>query len=102
MTRDEADVVPQVLVPARPGFAAVPGRVPADARDHGVGLTGVGVDGDPAAQAGQAPACHRAGGHRAFDEFAAAQREADGAGAVITTIPPAGVATAPDVGLGAN
>src|ERR1700755_2655717 len=84
VTRDEADVVAQVGVPARTGFGArVAGGVPANAGDHGVGVAGVGVDGDPATEAGFAPLGHWAGGKRAFDEFTAVEGEADRAGAVV-------------------
>ena len=50
----------------------------------------------------RAPALHRAGGERAFEEVAAVEGEGDGAGAVVAAVPPAGVAAAPDVGLAAD
>src|SRR5215469_3515391 len=100
---DEAFVGEQFLVPAGAGFAGyVTGGVPAEAGDHGVGVAGVGVDGDPAAFAGEPPLLHRAGGEGAFEEFAAVEGEADRAGAVVAAVPPAGVATAPDVRFGAD
>src|SRR3954452_1588902 len=95
-----ADVVAQVFVPARAGAAGVAGGVPAKAGDFRVSVAGVGVDGDPAAGAGKAPALHRTRRKRAFEEFAAVQGVADRAGAVIAAIPPAAMTAAPDVGLG--
>src|SRR5690348_17055451 len=58
-------------------------RVQAQPRDHGVGVTRVGVDGDPLALAGLAPA-HEAGGveRRRLEQGAAEERVGDGAGAV--------------------
>src|SRR6187402_222115 len=100
---DEADVVAQVFVPARTGFAvAVAGGVPAEAGDFGVGVAGVGPDGDPATFAFFAPLGHRSGGKGAFEELAAVEGEADGAGAVVAAVPPAGVAAAPDVRFAAD
>src|ERR1700755_1197811 len=103
MPRHKPDVVPQFFMPPRPRFVAfVAAGVPAEAGDHGVGVAAVGVDGDPAPFAGAAPLFHRAGGEGAFDEFTAVEGVADRAGAVVAFVPPAGVAAAPDVGLGAD
>src|ERR1044072_2548573 len=60
---DEADVVTQAFVPARTGFTVGVARgVPAVAGDHGVGVAGGGVDGDPGPFPFEGPALHRAGG----------------------------------------
>ena len=61
---DETFVGKKVFVPARAGAARVAGGVPAETGDFRVGVAGVGVDGDPAAVAFQAPALHRTGGQR--------------------------------------
>src|ERR1700710_1951408 len=100
---DEADVVAQFFVPARAGFFAfVTGGVEAVAGDRHVGVPAVGVDGDPAAFAFFAPGHHRTGGKGAFEEFAAVQGVGDGARAVVAGGGEAGVAPAPDVGLGTD
>src|SRR5882757_7392919 len=99
----EADVVAQFFVPARAGFFAfVTGGVEAVTGDRHVGVTAVGVDGDPATFAFFAPAHHRAGGKGTFEELAAVQGEGDGARAVVAGGGEAGVAAAVDVGPGAD
>src|SRR3954468_2906971 len=56
---DETFVGKEFFVPAWPGATRVAGGVPPVAGDLRVGVTGVGVDGDPAAFAFQAPVLHR-------------------------------------------
>src|SRR5215467_7444146 len=70
-------------VPAGAGAALGAGGVVAQAGDLGVGVAGVGVDGDPLAGAGGAPALEGAGGEGFRDQAAAEEGEADGAGAVV-------------------
>ena len=90
-------------MPARPRFATfVARRIEPHPGDHRVGMAAVGVDGDPAAFASQAPPLHRARRQRALEEFAAVEREADRSGAVIASVQPTTVAAALDVGLGAD
>src|SRR4249919_2157164 len=93
----ETDVVEQFFVPARSGAGGVAGGVPAEAGDFGVGVSGIGPDGDPAAFAADAPTFHRPRGKRAFEEFATVQRVAHGARAVVAAVPPFAVAAAVDV-----
>src|ERR1700733_1827816 len=102
VTRDEAGAAGHVGVPAGAGAAGVPGGIPAQAGDHRERVAGVGVDRDPASWPGAAPALHRPRGQRAVDQFTTVQGEADRAGAVIAAVPPAPVAAAPYVGLGAD
>src|SRR4051794_21628589 len=64
---DEARVVQQFGVPARPSAARVARGVPAVAGDFGVGVAGIGPDGDPAPRAGRSPVLHRARWERAGD-----------------------------------
>jgi very-short-patch-repair endonuclease len=104
VTRDEAFVAEEFFVPAGAGFvdALVAGGVEAEPGDRHVGVAGVGVDGDPAAFAFFAPALERAGGKRAFEKVAAVEGEGDGARTVVAGGGEAGMAAAPDVGLGAD
>jgi len=84
-------------VPARAGALLVADRVPAQARDLGEGVAGVGVDGDPLAGARRPPVLQLAGGEGAGDEAAAEEGEADRARAVVGVVIEGGVAAAPDV-----
>src|SRR5262249_16758309 len=100
---DVADVVTQFFVPTRPsGAIGVTRSVPPEAGNDGVGVTGIGVDGDPAPFAPQSPALQGSRGQRAFEELAAAQHVADRTGAVIALVPEAGVAASVDIGLVAD
>src|SRR4051794_37129016 len=99
---DVADVVAQVFVPAGAGAFRIARGIPAEAGDHRVGVTRIGVDGDPAPFSTQAPAFHRPRGQRAFEESTAMQGVADGPRAVIAAVPPAPVSAAPDIRFGAD
>src|SRR4051794_32585903 len=60
------------------------GGVPAETRDHGVGMALVGVDRDPLADAGRSPAAgKRSGGHRGPEQSRGMQDIAHRAGAVV-------------------
>jgi hypothetical protein len=86
-------------VPAGAGDAGeVVAGVEAQAGDHHVGVVGVGVDGDPAAEAGFAPVFELAGDHRRVEQAGGVEDVADGAGAVVALGEEAGVAAAPHVG----
>src|SRR3954447_1536927 len=69
-------------------------RVEAQAGDHGVGVTGVRVDGDPLALAGLAPALEARRVERLAQQSAAVQRVAHRARAVIARVLPLAVAAA--------
>jgi hypothetical protein len=91
------------IVPARPGGAGdIAAGVPAQPGDHRIDMLAVSVDGDPATRPGSAPSRERAGCQRSFEQIAAVQRVADRPRAVIASIPPTGVPTAPDVGGAAS
>ena len=75
------------LLPARAGLGAA-ARVEPQARDDHVDVAAVGVDGDPLALAGLAPAREGAGGHRAVEQVAAVERVGDRARAVVARSPP--------------
>src|SRR6185312_11738448 len=75
--------------------------VEAHAGDLHDDVAAVGVDGDPAARTGRAPAGQQARGQRRVEQAGAGEGEGDRARAVIARGRPAAVAAAPEVrGLG--
>src|SRR4051812_4893355 len=80
-------------LPARVVVAA-PARVEAQPRHDHVYVAAVGVDGDPLAGAGVAPAREAAGRQRVLEQARAVEREGDGARAVVAGVVPLAVTAA--------
>ena len=85
-------------MPARAGALFGADGVETEAGDLDEGVPGVGVDGDPLAGTGRAPAHQVAGGERPRDQAAAEEGEADRPGAVVGVVVEGGVAAAPYIG----
>src|SRR4051794_7046627 len=95
--RDVAARRATLRAPARTALAAavvLARRVEAQARDHGVGVTGVGVDRDPLALARLAPALEARRVERALEQAAAVHGVAHRARAVVARVLPLAVPAA--------
>src|SRR3954471_7957326 len=101
VTHDVACRGAHLLAPAG-AVARRHGGIPAQAGDHRVGVSAVGVDRDPAAMMRLLPA-HEAGRiERTRKEVASMEGVADRARAVVAVVLPAAVAATVDIGLVAN